>query len=78
MNTNNADNTNIFLHTELLERGAHGSHLRILSLRLVVNDNLLWLLTRYVVIDLLWLLTHFGYWLVAVIDLLWLLARCGY
>ena len=47
----------------------------ILSLRLVVNDNSLWLLTRcgywlVVVIDSLWLLTHCGYWLVVVIGLL--------
>ena len=34
---------------------------RILSLRLVVNDSSLWLLTRC------------GYWLVVVIGLLWLL-----
>ena len=42
---------------------------RILSLRLVVNDNSLgyWLV---VVIGLLWLLTCCGYWLVVVIDLL--------
>ena len=39
---------------------------RILSLRLVVNDSSLWLLTRC------------GYWLVVVIGLLWLLACCGY
>ena len=48
LNTNLTNNTNIFF--------AHGSHSRILSLRLVVNDNLLWLLTRC------------GYWLVVVID----------
>ena len=37
---------------------------RILSLRLVVNDSSLWLLTRC------------GYWLVVVIGLLWLLTCC--
>ena len=60
-----------FLHTDLISR--------IFSLRLVVNDNSLWLLTRcgywlVVVIDSLWLLTRYGYWLIVVIDLLWLLA----
>ena len=70
LNTNNSNNTNIFWHTDLTDR--------ILSLRLVVNDNSLWLLTRcgywlVVVIGLLWLLVRCGYWLVMVIGLLWLL-----
>ena len=75
---NNADNTNIFFAhgTHFFAHGSHGS--RILSLRLVVNDSSLWLLTRcgcwlVVVVDSLWLLTHCGYWLVVVIGLLWLL-----
>ena len=57
LNTNNTNNTNIILHTDLTDLGflAFGS---------------LWMTTRWV-IDLLWLLTCCGYWLVMVIDLLW-------
>ena len=77
LNTNLTNNTNIFWHTDLIFFSTRIS--RILSLRLVVNDNSLWLLTRcgywlVVVIDSLWLLTRYGYWLIVVIDLLWLLA----
>ena len=63
LNTNNTNNTNVILHTDLTDLGflAFGS---------------LWMTTRWV-IDLLWLLTCCGYWLVVVIDSLWLLTCCG-
>ena len=65
LNTNLTNNTNFIWHTDIIFF-AHGSHSRILSLRLVVNDSSLWLLTRC------------GYWLIVVIDSLWLLTCCGY
>ncbi len=75
-----AHGSHFFKHTDLIFLSTRISLIsRILSLRLVVNDNLLWLLTRcgywlVVVVGSLWLLTCYGYWLVVVIDSLWLLA----
>ena len=72
LNTNLTNNTNIFCtqisffkHTDLTDLTDFEPSARC-ERQLVV------------VIDLLWLLTHCGYWLVMVVGLLWLLARCGY
>ena len=60
LNTNLTNNTNFIWHTDLIFLSTRISLIsRILSLRLVVNDSSLWLLT------------YCGYWLVVVIGLLW-------
>ena len=64
LNTNLTNNTNFIWHTDLIFLSTRISLIsRILSLRLVVNDSSLWLLSRC------------GYWLIVIIDSLWLLTR---